>query len=553
MVTSLPVTRALANEITRWSWQLAPFTAWLASSAISYALPRTPDQAVSAAVCDQLVSASQWLQVAGAAVRPAIGSDPVQTTDIELLRAIPSASVPQRLRPGRAEESVSELCDGITVSASRLRAAIRGSKERAKWSPSISSGGWQWMAQAAAVTSHLGELALRSLAIRAGQITGLPITAAQLDHAAECMAGMRTAWQGVDRTWDAIITESKLLQTAAMTEASDLVLRMGRLVWDNPHWTPARSDRAPQRTPAALASGPAAITSVVAAAHQAVDALARVAMTDIEAVKAADRAGRLYVPTRSLPEDENVPRPFAPASAARYRTLQDAYQAALDANMKTAQVLDKLTVATRAPSMPLALARTAASVQSHRRIRLDNDGLDEAVPAGTTPFMNSHGSTGQAGPLEQAMIDRRVSDPALLLRASAIDNAARRLLIQAESKRPSPRNRVHARAGSFMLAARPSLPPRASRRIHTPEYQPISTPFGWMVRQFLHRVLTTPAEALPAVIDSRSGVPLGHFACHFPQAISPDEFGGSSITRCSPCQQYRRCRAAAGAAGGAAG
>ena len=459
VVTSLPVTRALANEITRWSRQLAPFTAWLAGSAMSYALPRTPDQAVSAAVCDQLVSASQWLQVAGAAVRPALGSDPVQTTDIELLRAIPSASVPQRLRPGRAEESVSELCDGITVSAWRLRAAIRGSKERARWSPSISSGGWQWMAQAAAVTSHLGELALRSLAIRAGQITGLPITAAQLNHAAECMAGMRTAWQGVDRTWDAIITESKLLQTAAMTEASDLVLRMGRLVWDNPHWTPARSDRAPQRTPAALASGPAAITSVVAAAHQAVDALAQVATTDIEAVKAADRAGRLYVPTRSLPEDENVPRPFAPASAARYRTLQDAYQAALDANMKAAQVLDKLTVATRAPSMPLALARTAASVQSHRRIRLDNDGLDEALPAGTTPFMNSHGSTGQAGPLEQAMIDRRVSDPALLLRASAIDNAAHRLLIQAESITSEPgesgtrkSRQLHARSAAELAA-----------------------------------------------------------------------------------------------------
>jgi hypothetical protein len=133
VVTSLPVTRALANEITRCSWQLAPFTAWLAGSAMSYTLPRTPDQAVSAVVCDQLVSASQWLQVAGAAIQPAIGSDPVQATDIELLRAIPSASVPQRLRPGRAEESVSELCDGITISALRLRAAIRDSNERARW------------------------------------------------------------------------------------------------------------------------------------------------------------------------------------------------------------------------------------------------------------------------------------------------------------------------------------------------------------------------------------------------------------------------------------
>jgi hypothetical protein len=438
VIMSLPVTRALANEITRWSWQLAPFTAWLAGSAMPYALPHTPDQAVSAAVCDQLVSASQWLQVAGAAVRAAAGNDPVQATDIELLRAIPAAGVPQRLRPGPAGESVSELCDGITVSACRLRAAVRGSKERAGWSPIVTSGGWQWMAQAAAVTSHLSELALRSLAVRAGQLTGLPVTAAQLDKAADGMVGMRAAWQRVDRAWDAVITESRLLQSPAMTEASDLVLRMGRLVWRNPQWTPARSDRAPQRTPATLARGPAAVTSVVAAAHQAVDALVRVAMTDIEAVRAADHAGRLYVPTWSLPEGENVPRPFAPAPMVRFRALHDAYQAACDASVAAVHLLDELTVATRAPSMPLALARAAVSVQTHRRIRLANVGTDDALPDKAAPFMNSRGSTGRAGPLEQAMVDCRVSDPVLLLRASAIDNAARQLIIQAESMSPEP-------------------------------------------------------------------------------------------------------------------
>ena len=166
---------------------------------MSYALPHTADQAVSAIVCDQLVNASQWLQVAGTAVRPASGSDPIQVADIELLRAIPPASAPQRLRPGLAEESVSELCAGITVSACRLRAAIRDSTQRATWSPDITSGGWQWMAQAAAITSHLAELALRSLAIRTGEISGLPVIAAQLDHAAESLTGMRAAWQRVDR------------------------------------------------------------------------------------------------------------------------------------------------------------------------------------------------------------------------------------------------------------------------------------------------------------------------------------------------------------------
>ena len=58
---------------------------------------------------------------------------------------------------------------GSAVSASRLRAAVHRGPDRVSWSPDVTSGGWQWMAQAAAVTSHLSELALRSLATRAGQ------------------------------------------------------------------------------------------------------------------------------------------------------------------------------------------------------------------------------------------------------------------------------------------------------------------------------------------------------------------------------------------------
>lgn len=432
VVTSLPVTRALANDITWWSWRLAPFTAWLAGSASSYALPHTPDQAVSAAMRDELVSAGQWLQAARTAVRPALDADPVRATDTELLRAIPGSGVPERHPPGSAGESVAELCDGIAVSAARLRAMMRGTPERASWSPLITSGGWQWMAQAAAVTSHLSELALRSLADRAGQLPAPPATGVQLESAAGALAGMRTAWQHVGAMWSTLITETRLLQTPAMTEASDLVLRIGRLVWDNPRWTPARADRGPRRAPAALAPGSAAVSAVLAAAHQAVDALAHVAMTDIATLKAADRAGRLYVSTRSLSGDD-IPRPYVIAPVSRYRAMRDAYRAALDASIEAAQQLDVIALAARAPSMTLALARAAVPVQAHRRIRLDPGRLDDPQPASPAFFRNSRAYTRKAGSLERAMADRRISDPVILLRATAIDNAARRLIIEAEN------------------------------------------------------------------------------------------------------------------------
>jgi hypothetical protein len=395
---------------------------------------------------DELINASQWLQVAGVAVRPALDADPVRAADTELLHAIPVAEPPQRHRPGAVAESVAELCKGIAISASRLRTAARGSKERAMWSPNVTSGGWQWMAQAAAVTSHLNELVLRSLAVRVRQFAGPRENGTRLNAAADSMVEMRAAWRQVDQMWDVMITESRLLPTLAMTDASDLVLRMGRLVWNKPDWTPADSRHATRRTRAALAPDVSALAGVVSAAHQAVDAFARLAINDMEAVAAAMRAGRLYTPTRSLPADYDVPRPFASVPTARYQALQDAYHFALDASIHAAHLLDGLAIAVGAPSRVLGLARAAVSMQSHRRGSQSQINLDD-LGSPDLSFMHSRFSTGVGGPVEQAIRDRKVYDPVILLRAAAIDDAARQLIIQADNALPTPGSSV-----SFMMA-----------------------------------------------------------------------------------------------------
>lgn len=462
-VTSVPVTRALANEIGQWSLRLAPFTAWLADSPAAYARPDGPGQTLPVSVRTEFATASQWLQTAGAAVHLALRSDPVRPADAELLYAIPAAMVPRR--PASAAESVAELCDGITISASRLRGAMRDSKDRARWSPSVTSGGWQWMAQAAAVTSHLSELALGALATRAGHLPGPPASEAQLRDVADFMVSMRAAWHQVDRMWDVMITESRMLPTQAMTDASDLVLRMGRLVWDDPHWTPAHSRRAPLRNPAALAPETGVVVTVIAAVHQSVDALARLAKADMDAVEAAGRAGRLYVPTRSLPEEYDVPRPFATAPVSRCQMLQEAYRVALDASIQAARALDELSIAAAAPSKALALARTAASAQSSRRGSQPrpDDSIPGDPPLSGTPFTHSRAATGRPGPVEEAIRARRMSDPVILLRAAAIDNAARQLIIQAEnttsaSSSPDTPTNIRRPASSAAQLAAQSFP-----------------------------------------------------------------------------------------------
>lgn len=202
---------------------------------------------------------------------------------------------------------------------------------------------------------------------------------------------------------------------------------------------------APLKPPAVLAPGLADFTAVVAAAHQEVDALSVAAKADGQAVGAASAAGQLYVPTRSLPAHYDVSRPFAPAPVARCRVLQEAYDAALDASIKPTRALEELAVAAGAPSRVLALARTAALAQSHRRgshSRLDDSIPRNLLPDGT-PFTDTRAFAGQAGPVEQAIRDRGISDPVILLRAAAIDSAARRLMAGAEN------------------AASPPMPPRA--------------------------------------------------------------------------------------------
>ena len=187
--------------------------------------------------------------------------------------------------------------------------------------------------------------------------------------------------------------------------------------------------------------------------------------SDMDAVGAAGQAGRLYVPTRSLPEDYDVPHPFATAPVSRCQVLHEAYRAALDASVQAARALDELSIAAAAPSKALALARAAASAQSSRRGSQPrpDDGIPGDPPLSGTPFTHSRAATGRPGPVEQAITARRVSDPVILLRAAAIDNAARQLITQAEnttsaSSSPDTPTNIRRPASSAAQLAAQSFP-----------------------------------------------------------------------------------------------
>ena len=96
--------------------------------------------------------------------------------------------------------------------------------------------------------------------------------------------------------------------------------------------------------PASLAPGAAAFTEIASAMHYTADSPARAAHTDLDTLRTAASAGRLYVTTRSLPELQyDVPRPYADAPRDRIAAYADA------ANERRASTLVAATSPIRHP------------------------------------------------------------------------------------------------------------------------------------------------------------------------------------------------------------
>jgi hypothetical protein len=232
-----------------------------------------------------------------------------------------------------------------------------------------------------------------------------------------------TSWRAVTDHWDIVTTGTNRGAglTPVAAEVSDLVLLTGRLAYNNPHWTPACSHTSLIRNPADLAHSPGDIITVLSAVHHATDAINQIGANDYEAVRDAAADNRLYVPTRLLPDTYDIPHPYTPATRAHADALLTAYDTAIQATTRITAALDDLASALNAPSSPLTAARRA-SIGAQR----DQRGQRNApLPYPVTPV---------PGRTEQALRKLHIRDPALLLRAAVIDQAARDLVAEATAK-----------------------------------------------------------------------------------------------------------------------
>ena len=355
--------------------------------------------------------AARDLESFGMAVQAARWQAPVPDDDMRLLKAIPLNSAPERKTPA-ASDAVPALCAGTAGAAQRVRHALRGGAERARWAPDLTAESMRHTAASCVVTSFNCEIILRSLARQAGR-AGYRHLVPDLEDAANNTVGARHAWLAAARSWDDLTTESQGQLSEAAVEAGNLALWTGRLAYADPQWTPARGPVHALREPDSLAADPATFASVVSAVHYSADTLHRVAAASHDQVLAAAGAGRLYVPVRPGPGLEyrfsRRSRQFTPAPGSRVEAVLATYARSAEASQAAVHAAGWLAEATGAPSRVLAAAERHAELA--RRL---------------TPRSQ----------LEQVLLDRGVKDPVLLERAAAADRLTRQVMAEVDGSQP---------------------------------------------------------------------------------------------------------------------
>jgi hypothetical protein len=437
-ITSEPVTSALLSELASHARVLAPWAAQLTMASSADLRTLTAENLI-------LHHAIGGLWITATAAQAAQQNHPLPGQARQLLNAVPAAAPPFRLPLGDGE-SVTQLCHGITISAERLRHAARSRPGR--WSPAATSAAWRRAALACAITSHASDMVLRTLTDRAAHLGIDNAITSQLRSAADTMSQTWPAWRTVTCEWDILRTGTshRTASTPAATDLGDLALRTGRLAYANPDWTPDYAEASTLRGRAALARTRDDIPAVIAAIHHAADAITRIAARHQQAVRTAASERRLYLPTRLMPEEYDIHRPYTLATSNRTDKLLATYTTAINASTRVTEALDELAATTGAPSAILGIHRGFARLQPGQPLPASADVPHSQAHPALPPVTPDQGTQ-----IELLLHRMHITEPAMLLHAAAIDQATTDLLEEATAK-------SHNRTGSAASLPQVSSP-----------------------------------------------------------------------------------------------
>jgi len=418
VITSEAVTRALLTEVASIARQAA-------DQCSALALSRSAGVAGDGQTRRRLNAACQWLWVLETSVWAAHQHAPTSSAEGELLAAIPVNTLPPR-HVQRGGESVIELCEGAITSADRVRWLAWAAADRATASRNVTAASLRQIAENSTVTSHNCVCLLYALAARMAR-AGHGAVSDRLAAAAEAARRARGTWLDAAREVARIRTATPRQLSPAAIEAAELTAWTGRLAYLDPQWSPAHGPDRPLRPPETLAMQD--VPHVIAAAHHACETLARLAHAERRQVRAAAIAGSVLVPTRSLPDDYDIPYPFTHAPRERVKSLLTRYAEAAQASRLAADIVGDVAEGVQAPSRALALARSATTARAEPTA----DAADTFAGRSAAPSART-GKPGAPGPVETTLLGLGVTDPGLLTRGAEIDRDAERLIIDAAVK-----------------------------------------------------------------------------------------------------------------------
>lgn len=370
----------------------------------------------------RLNAACQWLWVLDASVRTAQHREPRSTVGGEVLAAIPVNTLPPRqvLRGG---EPVAVLCEGAISSAERVRHLAWAAATHVPASRNLTTASLRQVAENSTVTSHNCAALLDTLAARVDQ-AGHGNASSWLATAAETARQARDAWLRAAREAVRARTVTPGPASPAAVESGELASWTGRLAYADPQWSPSAGPDRPLRRPETLAMGD--VPQMVAAAHQACETLTGLAQAEHDQIRTAAQAGRILVPTRSLPAEYDIPYPFARAPQERVEELLTRYGEAGRASRQAAEAVGEVAELVQAPSQALTLTRSAVAGRPDRVPE-----VSDAAPGHIAEADDGPRAHGVPGPVETTLLDLGITDLGLLARSSEIDRDAERLIIDA--------------------------------------------------------------------------------------------------------------------------
>ncbi|WP_346049673.1 hypothetical protein [Actinomadura chokoriensis] len=197
------------------------------------------------------------------------------------ISSIPVHHIPDRIPP-QLGESTDQALSGINTSIQRLSHPTSPT--------SITT--WRYLARAAAIVCDLNRKTVRQLTHRINDLNE-PDHLPAIKQAANDLHHLSLAWKSIVRRWDEQIGRYGHPANGPATDASDLIIRLGRCLHADPAWTPGPRASSRLKLPHELAPDLAHVAEVAGITLKAIEACNHLAAHHHAAINDAAAIGTL--------------------------------------------------------------------------------------------------------------------------------------------------------------------------------------------------------------------------------------------------------------------